>query len=41
MATFPDGFLWGASTAGHQTFERTVKPSARWLGEVARRNGLD
>ena len=23
----------------HETFVRTVKPSARWLGEVARANG--
>lgn len=46
--TFLDNFEW---TAGYsktfglvafdrRTFERTVKPSARWLGEVARANAI-
>jgi beta-glucosidase len=47
--TLLDNFEW---TAGYtktfgligvdrETFVRTVKPSARWLGQVARRNALD
>ena len=47
--TLLDNFEWNAGfskTFGlvafdHDTFVRTVKPSARWLGQVARRNGLD
>ncbi len=47
--TFLDNFEWMsgfAKTFGlvgfdHETFERTVKPSARWLGEVAKANALD
>ena len=43
--TLPDNFEWNAGfsktfglvTFDHDTFERTVKPSARWLGQVARR----
>jgi beta-glucosidase len=42
-----DNYEWGryAPTFGliavnRETFVRTVKPSARWLGEVARRNAL-
>lgn len=44
--TLLDNFEWTAGFAktfgliafDHATFERTVKPSARWLGEVAKRN---
>ncbi|SDY66388.1 glycoside hydrolase family 1 protein [Herbiconiux ginsengi] len=43
-----DNFEWGhwEPTFGliavdHETFVRTPKPSLGWLGEVARRNGLD
>lgn len=47
--TLLDNFEWNAGFAktfgliavDRQTFERAVKPSARWLGEVARRNGID
>ena len=47
--TLLDNFEWNAGYAktfgliavDRETFERTVKPSARWLGEVARRNALD
>ena len=47
--TLLDNFEWNAGfskTFGlvafdHDTFERTVKPSARWLGQVARRNELE
>jgi beta-glucosidase len=47
--TLLDNFEWNAGYAktfgliavDRQTFERSVKPSARWLGEVARRNGID
>jgi beta-glucosidase len=47
--TLLDNFEWNAGfskTFGlvafeHDTFVRTLKPSARWLGQVARRNGLD
>ena len=46
--TLLDNFEWNAGYAktfgliafDHQTFARTVKPSARWLGEVAARNAL-
>jgi beta-glucosidase len=46
--TLLDNFEWVSGFAitfgliefDHETFERTVKPSARWLGEVARRNAL-
>jgi len=46
--TLLDNFEWTAGftkTFGligvdRRTFERTVKPSARWLGDVAKRNGL-
>jgi beta-glucosidase len=45
--TLLDNFEWvsgftitfGLIEFDHETFERTVKPSARWLGEVARTNG--
>jgi beta-glucosidase len=45
--TLLDNFEWtsgfkitfGLIAFDHETFERTVKPSARWLGEVARANG--
>jgi beta-glucosidase len=44
-----DNFEWAFGYAPHfglvdvdrVTQERTVKPSARWLGEVARANALD
>jgi beta-glucosidase len=47
--TLLDNFEWMAgfhSTFGlisfdRETFERTVKPSARWLGEIARANSID
>ena len=47
--TFLDNFEWTAGFAktfglvavDHETFSRTVKPSARWLGAVASRNALD
>ena len=47
--TLLDNFEWNAGysktfgliAVDRETFVRTVKPSARWLGEVARRNGLD
>jgi beta-glucosidase len=47
--TLLDNFEWNAGYAktfgliavDRQTFERFVKPSARWLGAVARRNGID
>jgi beta-glucosidase len=47
--TFLDNFEWTAGFAktfglvafDHETFARTVKPSARWLGRVATRNALD
>jgi beta-glucosidase len=46
--TLLDNFEWvsgfkitfGLLAFDHTTFTRTVKPSARWLGEVARRNAL-
>ena len=46
--TLLDNFEWIAGFAktfgliafDHDSFERTIKPSARWLGEVARRNSL-
>jgi beta-glucosidase len=46
--TFLDNFEWTAGFAktfglvavDRQTFARTVKPSARWLGQVAARNAL-
>ena len=46
--TLLDNFEWMAGYAktfglvavDHTTFERTVKPSARWLGQVAARNEL-
>jgi len=46
--SFLDNFEWnfgyrpkfGLVAVNRQTFERTVKPSARLLGEIARRNGL-
>ncbi|HEY8059776.1 MAG TPA: family 1 glycosylhydrolase [Acidimicrobiales bacterium] len=46
--TFLDNFEWTAGFAktfglvafDRETFERTVKPSARWLGEVARANAV-
>ncbi len=31
---------FGLIAVDRETFARTVKPSARWLGEVAQRNGL-
>ena len=47
--TLLDNFEWNAGYAktfgliafDHETFARTVKPSARWLGQVATRNALD
>ena len=47
--TLLDNFEWNAGysktfgliAVDRQDFARTVKPSARWLGQVARRNGLD
>ena len=47
--TLLDNFEWNggyAKTFGlisfdHEGFARTVKPSARWLGQVAARNALD
>jgi beta-glucosidase len=47
--TLLDNFEWNAGysktfgliAVDRETFERAVKPSARWLGEVARRNALD
>jgi beta-glucosidase len=47
--TFLDNFEWtsgfaktfGLVAVDRETFTRTVKPSARWLGEVASRNALD
>jgi beta-glucosidase len=46
--TLLDNFEWNAGfsktfgliAVDRETFARSVKPSARWLGEVARRNGL-
>jgi beta-glucosidase len=46
--TLLDNFEWNAGfsktfgliAVDRQTFVRTAKPSARWLGQVARRNGL-
>jgi beta-glucosidase len=46
--TLLDNFEWTSGFAmtfgliafDHTTFERTVKPSARWLGDVARANAL-
>jgi beta-glucosidase len=46
--TLLDNFEWvsgfkitfGLIAFDHTTFERTIKPSARWLGEIARTNGL-
>ena len=46
--TLLDNFEWmsgyaktfGLVAVDRETFARTVKPSARWLGEVAQRNGL-
>ena len=45
--TLLDNFEWtsgfkitfGLIAFDPMTFERTVKPSARWLGEIARTNG--
>ncbi len=47
--TLLDNFEWNAGfsktfgliAVDRGDFARTVKPSARWLGQVARRNGLD
>jgi beta-glucosidase len=47
--TLLDNFEWmsgyamtfGLIGVDRQTFERTVKPSARWLGQVARANALE
>ena len=47
--TLLDNFEWNAGfsktfgliAVDRQDFARTIKPSARWLGQVARRNGLD
>jgi beta-glucosidase len=47
--TLLDNFEWmagysktfGLIAFDRETFERTVKPSARWLGEVARANAID
>ena len=47
--TLLDDFEWNAGDAktfgliavDRETFVRSVKPSARWLGQVARRNGID
>jgi beta-glucosidase len=47
--TLLDNFEWNAGfsktfgliAVNREDFSRTVKPSARWLGQVARRNGLD
>ncbi len=47
--TLLDNFEWNAGysktfgliAVDRATFARSVKPSARWLGQVARRNGLD
>ncbi len=47
--TLLDNFEWNAGYAktfgliavDRENFARTVKPSARWLGQVARHNGLD
>ena len=47
--TLLDNFEWNAGfsktfgliAVDREDFTRTVKPSARWLGQVARRNGLD
>ncbi len=47
--TLLDNFEWmagfsktfGLIAFDHETFARTVKPSARWLGEVARANRLE
>ena len=47
--TLLDNFEWmsgyaktfGLIAFDHETFERTVKPSARWLGGVARANDID
>jgi beta-glucosidase len=47
--TFLDNFEWisgfsktfGLVAVDRHTFARTVKPSARWLGEIAARNGWD
>ena len=47
--TLLDNFEWmagfektfGLIAFDHETFERTVKPSARWLGDIARANSID
>jgi len=47
--TLLDNFEWmagfsktfGLIAVDRATFERTVKPSARWLGEIARANAID
>jgi beta-glucosidase len=47
--TLLDNFEWmagfsktfGLIAFDHETFARTVKPSARWLGQVARANRLE
>jgi beta-glucosidase len=47
--TLLDNFEWtagysktfGLIAVDRETFVRSVKPSARWLGQVAQRNGLD
>ena len=31
---------FGLVAVDRETYERTVKPSARWLGEVARANAV-
>ena len=44
-----DNFEWfsgyamtfGLIAVDRETFDRTVKPSARWLGQVAQRNGTE
>jgi beta-glucosidase len=46
--TLLDNFEWtagfsktfGLISVDHETFRRTVKPSARWLGQIARGNSL-
>ncbi len=47
--TLLDNFEWmagfdktfGLIAFDHETFERTPKPSARWLGDIARANAID
>jgi beta-glucosidase/6-phospho-beta-glucosidase/beta-galactosidase len=39
-ATFPQGFLWGAATTGHQVEGNNVNSNYEWFGGYAATFGL-